>query len=216
MRLSMRKIFFVFIIFCSVVLSTYANDFKKINYKSLKDETKLIYNIESDMWTTKVNKKDVGYLTKYISEQNISEYYNMDGTLAFSTGCNFDFVEKGNLIGYSNTDLKFYDFILMNGETIKRPLSKEEVQALFPKFDVITLSQFSNNTNSLKLKKDKLNYKIILVNDTEKSFKDYNFTTGNAKFDNYELQGFLKINKKGMIQFSNYNDKKEWYILLVR
>jgi hypothetical protein len=49
--------------------------------------------------------------------------------------------------------------------------------------------------------------------------ENYSFSTGNSKFDKYILNGFIDIDKKGMIQFSCYGEnskERPWYIILVR
>lgn len=215
----MKKIVFSLIIFSTLFLSAYASDFLAVPYKNIKEEGKL--KLVEDTWTTKVERKDSDYFIKFVSAGtgSYSEFYKSNGDFAFTTGCQFEFVHKGDLIGYSNQDLKFYDFSLIDGEITRRELSEEEVQALFPDYKIIKISQFSPNTNSLKVKKEGRNFKIILLNDTDKNFYHYSFTSGNAKFEKSLLLGVLNITKKGMIQFSHFGDNTEstpWYILLVR
>ena len=123
------------------------------------------------------------------------------------------------LIGYSNYDLKFYEYSLENNILVQRELSYDEVKELFPKYNIIKISDFSKETNSLKIKKNKRNYKLLLLNDTDRYFYNYKFTTNNSKFKNYQLKSFLLIQKKGMIQFSAFGENtkdKPWYVLLIR
>ena len=139
--------------------------------------------------------------------------------MAFSTNCNYEFLNGKDLIGYSNSDLKFYDFAFLNGELTKRELTEEEIQTLFPNFKIIKISEFSPKTSSLKIKKHNLSEKIIILNDTDKNFENYTFTSGNTKINIYELAGFIEIRKKGMIQFSHFGENTKstpWFILLVR
>lgn len=215
----MKKIFLSLILASSLSLSTFASDTLNIPYKNLKKNAKITYNEELDCWSTKVNKHSPDVFVKNISDNNTSEYLYPDETLAFSTNCNYEFLNGKDLIGYSNSDLKFYDFAFLNGELTKRELTEEEIQTLFPNFKIIKISEFSPNTNSLKIKKHGHNEKIILLNDTEKTFDNYTFTTGNAKFNTYDLAGFVEITKKGMIQFSHFGENTHatpWFILLLR
>lgn len=214
----MKKILYILFIIC-IGLSASAEDLQSIPYKNLDEEAKL--KVSDDIWTTKVTRKDTDYFIKFISDGSgsYSEFYNSDGSFAFNTGCQYEFIYKGSLIGYSNPDLKFYDFTLTNGELVRRELTFEEIQALFPDYKIIKISEFSPNTNSLKIKKDKHNFKIILLNDTDRNFYHYSFTSGNARFKTYLLTGFIDIKKKGMIQFSHFGENTAnfpWYILLVR
>ena len=95
----------------------------------------------------------------------------------------------------------------------------DEVKDLFPTYKIIKISDFSKTTNSIKLKKKRKNLKIIVLNDTDKYFYNYDFTTNNSKFDRYALKGFLSVEKKGLIHFSRFGENSKntpWYILLIR
>ena len=51
------------------------------------------------------------------------------------------------------------------------------------------------------------------------NFYHYSFSSGNAKFKTYPLEGFIEVTQKGMIQFSHFGENSEnfpWFILLVR
>jgi hypothetical protein len=80
------------------------------------------------------------------------------------------------------------------------------------------LSDFSEKTNSLKIKKNAGALKIFLFNDKNSTFNSYSYTSGNSKFEQYDLRGFLTVHTKGMIQFSrpDETDNKNRYILLIR
>ena len=215
----MKKIFLSLVLASSLSLSTFASDTLNIPYKNLKKNAKITYNEELDSWSTKVNKHSPDVFVKNISDNNTSEYLYPDETLAFSTNCNYEFLNGKDLIGYSNSDLKFYDFAFLNGELTKRELTEEEIQTLFPNFKIIKISEFSPKTSSLKIKKHNLSEKIIILNDTDKIFENYTFTSGNTKINIYELAGFIEIRKKGMIQFSHFGENTKstpWFILLVR
>ena len=215
----MKKIFLSLVLASSLSLSSFASDTLNIPYKNLKKNAKITYNEELDSWSTKVNKHSPDVFVKNISDNNTSEYLYPDETLAFSTNCNYEFLNGKDLIGYSNSDLKFYDFAFLNGELTKRELTEEEIQALFPNFKIIKISEFSPKTSSLKIKKHNLSEKIIILNDTDKNFENYTFTSGNTKINIYELAGFIEIRKKGMIQFSHFGENTKstpWFILLVR
>ncbi len=215
----MKKILLSLILTTSLSLSTFANDTLSIPYKNLKQNAKITYNAELDSWSTKKDRHSPDFFIKNIAEDNTSEYLYFDETLAFLTNCNYEFLKGNDLIGYSNSDLKFYDFAFLNGELTKKELTEEEVQKLFPDFKIIKISEFSPNTNSLKIKKHARNEKIIILNDTDRTFANYSFSSGNAKFNAYELAGFINVTKKGMIQFSHFGENTQatpWFILLLR
>lgn len=207
---------FISICFC---LSANATELLNLDYKDLKTGSKIQYI--NAQWVDKVDKKSKDYFVKKNSGGvfNYSEFYSADDNFMFSTGTQYEFIHKGSLIGYSNSDLKFYEFEMKDNLLSQRELDFEEVQNLFPKFKIIRISDFSSNTNSIKVKKQRGVLNIILYNDTDRYFDNYSFTTNNAKFDNYQLKGFLRINKKGMIQFSKFAESTKnypWFVILVR
>ena len=185
----MKKIFFSLLILFAVALTSSASELLNIPYKNIKEEDKIKLN--NDVWTNKISRR----------------------------GCQYEFLYKGDLIGYSNQDLKFYDFTYADGLLNRRELSVDEIASMFPDFKIIKISEFSTNTNSLKVKKEGHNFKIILLNDTDRNFYHYSFSSGNGKFENYPLTGLINITKKGMFQFSHFGDNTKnnpWFILLVR
>ena len=215
----MKKIYLSFIMLSVLTLCAQAGDVNSIPYKNLKNKSRITYNAELDSWSTKIDKKSGNYFTKISVNGISSEFINPDESLAFSTNCSYEFLKGKDFIGYPGSDLKFYDFAYTEGELTKRELTEDEVQALFPDFRIIKISEFSPNTNSLKIKKHGINEKIIILNDTEKTFDNYTFTSGNAKFNTYPLAGFIEVTKKGMIQFSHFGENTEitpWFILLLR
>lgn len=211
-----KTILIILLFFLSV--SVNASEFKQIDYKNLKEGSK-IYT-DGLNWTNKVNKKTDYYIKKIATGANkFSEFYSKDGIFLFSTATQYEFIKNGSLIGYSNLDLKFYEYEIKNNILEQRELTPEEVQDLFPKYEIIKISDFSNSTNSLKIKKKRGDLKLIVLNDTDRYFDNYSFTTNNSKFKPYELKSFLDIEKRGMIQFSKFGDNTKntpWYIILVR
>ena len=214
----MRRIFLSILLTVVFCLTVSAQDLT-IPYKNVKDGGKISVSEDGNIWST--NKKAPKCFTKRVSDgtDNYSEYYSPQDEFMFSTGCQYEFIHKGSLIGYSNFDLKFYEFTFKNEELQQRELSAQEVQELFKGYKIVKISDFSESTNSLKLKKRHGDFKLILLNDTDKYFYHYGFSSNNAKFDTCLLKGFLNITKKGMIQFSHFGDNTKenpWYVLLVR
>ena len=211
-----KKLFFTFVLLLSFNLSVFAEN---IQYKNINEGDLICYS-EASGWFI-ANKKAQEYFTKKISDGrgSFSEFYSPSGEFLFSTGSQYEFILKGRLIGYSNPELKFYEYTMDNGILNQRELGEEEITELFPEFKILKISEFTKSTNSMKLKKDKKHYKIILLNDTDRYFYHYAFTSNNAKYDTYPLKGFLDVTKSGMIQFSRFGDNSKnnpWFVLLVR
>lgn len=214
----MKKVLILSLIFllCSAIE---AKELKQIEYENIKNNKKI--TIINNNWTMNVPRKDKNYFVKKTPSEitTYSNFYNSDDEFKFSTGTDYEFINKGQLIGYSNNDLKFYEYEYVNESLYQRELTEGEVQDLFPEYKVFKISDFSDTTNSLKIKKGKKDLKIILLNDTDASYYNYWFFTNNAEFEPYELKGFLNITKKGLIQFSRNDDNYErnaWYVLLIR
>ncbi len=215
----MKRILFTLVLFLGISLSAIATDLEKAPYKNINEGEKITYTEEGHWVLT--NKKSKEYFTKQISSGtgSYSEFYSPEGEFLFSTGCTYEFIYEGNLIGYSNHDLKFYQFWMVDGILQRNELTFEEIESMFKDFKIVKISDFSSSTNSLKLKKDKKHFKILLWNDTDRYFYHYGFTSNNAKFNRYPIKGMLDITKKGMIQFSHFGDNTKenpWFIILVR
>lgn len=200
-------------------MSANANNFPDIKYKNIKYKGKISYNSETNTWSNAINKNADNYFTKVKGFGDAYDYEDKDRNFAFSTDCEYEFIYNGSLIGYSNRDLKFYDITYANGGISKRPLTIDEIQAILPDYNIITLSQFSKNTNAFKIKKHVGDLKILLYNDTDNTFSGYSFYSGNAKFKHFLLKGFIVVQHPGMIQFSDlgsHSYEKPCYVLLVR
>jgi len=213
----MKKIFlYILIMFCTNTFVC-AENFPDIKYKNIKVKDKITYDSETNVWS-KAGKNNKNYFVKTNGFGDFYDYLDPEQNFVFSTQCEYEFIYNKTLIGYSNKDMKFYEILFDNDTVAKRDLSKEEVEEILPDYTVISISDFSTNTNSLKIKKGDKVLKIFLYNDTFNEYEMYNFRSGNTKFEQYDLRGFIKVYKPGMIQFSKSDDSedKNWYVILVR
>ncbi len=214
----MKKILTSFLImFCTVIFAK-ASDMPDLKYKNIDIKDKITYDIETNTWAKNTDKKNLNYFMKVKGFGDFYDYLDSEQNFAFTTNCEYELIHNNTLIGYSNRDMKFYEILYDNKTVGKRALTKEEVGAILPEYKIISLSDFSPKTNSLKIKKNFSAMKVFLFNDTEDTFDGYTFTSGNSKFEQYDLRGFLTVYKPGMVQFSSpdgQNDKR-WYVLLIR
>ena len=213
----MKKVF-LFLLVCFILnISVCAENFPKIKHKNINVKDKIAFDISSNTWS-KFNKKSTNYFIKVKGFGDFYDYLDSEQNFAFTTNCEYEFLYKDSLIGFSNRDMKFYELLYDNKTIGKRALTKEEVEAILPDCKVVSLSDFSTKTNSLKIKKDLGALKILLFNDTDRTFDNYIFTSGNSNFEQYDLRGFLTVHTPGMIQFSKLGeqDDKNWYVLLIR
>lgn len=215
--MNFRNLLTISILFFCV--SVNAAELQQVDYKNLKEGSKIF--TDGLNWTQKVDKKSDNYFIKKVSkgEGRFSEFYSKEGNFLFSTATQYEFINNGSLIGYSNSDLKFYEFEVKDSILTQRELTEDEIRELFPDYEIVKISQFSSATNSLKVKKKRGVLKLILLNDTDRFFHNYAFTSNNSKYKEYQLKGFLEITKQGMIQFSRFGDNNRnypWYVLLIR
>ena len=206
----MKKI--LICLFCLTCMSVFASDLKQLPYKNINENSKIAVT-DSNQWTSKAKRKGDGFVRKgnllYFDEQ----------TNPFDTGCEYLFVNDGRLVGYSASNLKFYEFVYNEGQITKSELDSLEVASLFKDFRVILISEFSELTNVYTFKKNKHTEKIIILNDTDNIFENYGFTSNNARFEEFEINNAIEITKKGMIQFSSADEDAKslpWFIILAR
>ena len=215
----MKKVVLSILSLIIIGLPVMADNMPPAKLKPLKNKAKISYNQANGIWAEKPDCKHELCFLKVKGFGDFSDYLFLNSDFAFTTDCEHEFIVNGKLIGHSNKNLNFYEIDYVNGKVQKTLLDKEEVQALFPEYRVVCLSEFSENTNALKIKKGFGDLKILLLNDKGILPDVYKFSSGNAKFEQYDMSGFIKITKSGMIQFSDYSDnssKNLWYVLLIR
>lgn len=214
----MRKIFICFILMFGMMNIVSAENFPNLKYKNIGLKDKISYDIQTNTWSKKIDKKNKNYFVKVKGFGDFYDYLDADKNFAFSTNCEYEFIYNNTLIGYSNRDLKFYEIIYDNNTIGKRALTIEETEALLPDYKIISLSEFSPKTNAFKIKRGSSPLKIFIYNDTENTFDNYTFFSGNSKFEQYDLKGFLTVQTPGMIQFSRTGEQNSslWYVILVR
>ena len=214
----MRKIFICFILMLGMMNIVSAENFPNLKYKNIGLKDKISYDIQTNTWSKKIDKKNKNYFVKVKGFGDFYDYLDADKNFAFSTNCEYEFIYNNTLIGYSNRELKFYEIIYDNNTIGKRALTVEETEALLPDYKIISLSEFSPKTNAFKIKRGSSPLKIFIYNDTENTFDNYTFFSGNAKFEQYDLKGFLTVHTPGMIQFSRTGEQNSglWYVILVR
>ena len=185
--------------------------------EGLYDNYQAVYLPSTNTWATAGMADDRIVLTKKTTEGSgsYSQYYLGDGKLAAALKSNFEFIKDGKLIGVDNAGLKYYK-INYDNKTKKfeeTPLCEKSLQELFPKAEIIKISQFKNNEITVKkqLFKDK---KILLVNDTDKYFHKYSYSPKNVQ--KTDIKGLIKISHFGKVKFSLYGDKETMLTIKVK
>lgn len=192
--------------------SVFAGEIKQMPYPDIKEGDKICTD-KGINWITKCRKDSPETFLR-----TGSEFYSNDKNIFFNTDCSYLFINKGRLIGYSPEFLKFYEFEPKENQVSKRELFPDEVQSLFRNFKVVKISDFSDKTNSYRFDKSD-SPRILLINDTDRNFSNYSFTTNNAKFTPYIINNAINVTKDGMIQFSRFGDNTKtspWFVLLTK
>ena len=216
----MKKILLSLIAIFIFAVPAFASLKSPLKYNNIKLKSKITYNAELDSWSDKVSKTTEEFYTK-LYDLNIGKniYVDKSGEQAFETDCDYEFIYNGKFVCYSNSDLMFYQLSYTDGQLNKTKMPEEDIMQIIPEYNIVKISDFSELTNSIKIKKHHSELYIFIMNDTDKKFDDYCFSSGNSKIRQYSLNGFAKISKAGMIQFAKNNDETKscpWYILLIR
>lgn len=215
----MKKLITSLIVFSALSLPVFADNVPDLGLKKIKNKETISYNRETGNWSNRVDRKSGENYTRTKGFGIYYDYLNSNKEFAFSTECEHEFLYGNKFVAHSNNELNFYEIGFEDGVLTKRLMDKEEVQEMLPDYHVISLSDFSDKTNALKVKKKFGTLKIVLLNDTGLSLTDYTFTSGNSKFEQFDMNGVIYVDKSGMIQFSGNSSNSEstpWYILLVR
>ena len=189
MEMSMKKIILSVFICFSLSLGAFAGNLPPIKYKNIGIKNKIFYNADTESWSKKGDKKTDIYFVKVKGFGDYTDYLDADKNFVFSSECEYEFIYNNKLIGYSNSESNFYEISYKDGKCIKKIVPFDDVVEMLSDFKVIKASEFSELTNSIKVKKHFSDLNILILNDTGKDYSNYVFTSGNAKFKTYTLNG---------------------------
>ena len=192
----MKKIICLLLVLLFSAIQIYA-----ANYKSCGKE--IYYTPETNKWSCKQQTKNDIHLTNrgFIGSGGFSEYIYQNGKLAIGPETNIEFIVNGELYGINSHDLKFIKYYYNNGEIKSKILRENEVQELYPDYEIVKISQFKNNEITIN-KKIFTKKKIILLNDTPNSFYKYSYKP--ASTNKCNIRTFITLSHPGKIIFSHY------------
>ena len=152
------------------------------------------YNPQTSLWATKKQTDNDICLTYrgYVGSGGFSEYRYQDGKLAIGPVTNIEFITEGNFIGINSHDLKFVKYLYNDGQVKSVFLTEEEVQKLYPDYEIVKISQFKDNELTIS-KKIFTKKKVLLLNDTRDSF--YKYTYKPAGVNSSGIKPFVKISQ---------------------
>ena len=193
----MRKIFLMMLVFGFSIVNAFG-------YEYIKENQKIYYNPKNGSWATEGQTTDDMLLINksFIGSGGFQEYYHWDGELAIGPETNVGFITRGEFIAINSQDLKFYKYVFENDKFKSEPLSEKEIQKLYPDYQIVKVSEFKNNEINLN-KKFFGKKKVLLLNDTDKSFYKYNYK---PKVNPSYVKPFIEISHAGKIVFSHYGE----------
>lgn len=200
------------ILLLSVLLtanSAFAYTYSPIITNSIDVNQKVNYSPATQKWQRDVNPKNINF-TKYmtIGTGSYSEYKN-DKTY-YDANTTYEFLNDGKLIGHNRHLLKFFE-LGFDKKITHKPLSDDELKALFPDVEIVKISQFKHNRIVLK-KPAKVKRTYLLVNDTDKFFYKYSFENyGNGT---ERIKGLFEIDKPRKLVFSHFGSRDKLFPVL--
>lgn len=206
------------ITFLFLTTSVQAGNYPPLKYHNIGINKKISHDSETGKWAYGIDKVSGNYFKK-VKGDGAYNYINANKDYVFSTNCDYEFIKDGDFICYSNSDLNFSKINFSNNIISKTPLTEEEISAILKSYKIIKISEFSKNTNAYKMRKEFGSKNICILNDTDNKYDDYTFTSGNAKFNKFLLNGFIRVKTAGMFEFSSKNPTSPdlpWYVILVR
>lgn len=208
MRCFMKKIFsLVVALVISVVPLVNAAESSDYDFDGVYDGYQVVYSPSANFFSNGGMVEDRIVLTKRTSvgSGSYSEYY-LEDKLVLSLGSNFEFLKDGRLIAVHNHDLTFYEVIYKDGEFFEKKMNEEEIKEIFPKAQIIKISEFENKEVSIrKLPFQKL--EVLLLNDTEQYFYKYFYEPKDVQ--KTDVKGLLEISEYGKIEFSHFGQDSE-------
>lgn len=156
------------------------------NYPNIPVNSKLYYNLDSESWTTSRKGCSIEFVKQLtLGKNTYSEYVSDD--LHYEANSTKEFFHNGDLIGYNKNSLKFHRIYFADDKIQLERLNEKELMELFPKAEIIRISEFKDNY--IKIKRNPFKEKTyLLVNDTNLMFYNYGF----ENFDN-SVEGFVSL-----------------------
>lgn len=115
--------------------------------------------------------------------------------MLFACAYSYDFTYNNRSLKYDEDTLKFYEN--------DKLLDKDEVKAIFPDYEVILISQF-NNDKKIKIKnKFFKTKKILLLNDTNRTFHLFFIYPETARFNDEKIKSLITARGKKNVRLKH-------------
>ena len=112
----------------------------------------------------------------------------------------YDFTYNNRTLNYDRDELKFYE----NGKA----LSKEELEEIFPDYEIILISQF-DKYREYKIKKKFFTPKnVLLLNDTRRTFHLFNIYPVSSRYKDPEIKSLITLYYKKDVKLKHHGGDK--------
>ena len=175
-------------------------------YDYVKEGQEVYYNPAKSVWSEKKSTpNDLEFKNRIAkSSGGYNEYVNVKTGEASDIYSNAEFIYNNELIGINSHDLNFVKYSVKNDTLGVEKLTKQEVQRLYPEYEILLISDFRDNKIVLK-KPFFETQKYILLNDTDKSFYKYSYKPSKVASKDH-LNNFITVKRGGKITFSHYGE----------
>lgn len=198
---------------------------------------KVLYDLDNNLWGESVvkpqKKKQINVLDEFTQEQEDTDEINYviltkkstssingnsmltyDGkNVALVLNSNYEFLKDGKLIAIDNNNLKYYQVVYSDGQFEQVPLCDEQLHTIFPRAEIVKISQFKDNTYEVKRGFFE-SKRLLLVNDTDRKFFKYSYKHPRVQI--CDVKGLVHLNKYETIKFSHYGDEEGALTIIVK
>ena len=230
----MKKLFSMLVI-CLFVLSGISSAVAFEPTDEVFNNEKVLYDVDNNIWSDRIvkpNKNQDKFMDEFQNEEDIAEInaiiltkkttsslnrntiLNFDNNkVAVVLSSNYEALKDGMLIAIDNNNLKYYQVVYKEGSFVQVPLTDEQLHKIFPKADIVKISQFQADTLTVS-KKYFERKTLLLVNDTDRSFFKYSYKP--ARVQVCDVKGLVKSNKYETIKFSHYGDPQGALTIIIK
>ena len=107
----------------------------------------------------------------------------------------YDFNYQGRQLNYDENTLKFYE-----NDTLLTP---DEVKAIFPEYELVLISQFSENRKFRVKNSFFKSKKILLLNDTNRTFYEFYIYPETARYSDANIKSLITIHGKKNVRLKH-------------
>lgn len=171
---------------------------------------KVFYSPQTGKWSSSSSDTAITLTRKITAGKSVYRLEN--GNVAFTTNADFEFIYGDKLLFYYCDNLRFNEITYTGNNTFEEKMvSIGDLEKLFPNTYIVPVSKFQNDM-TIVLRTPFAREKALLVNDTNRTFKDYVFSP--YPVQKSPIKGLFAVTKVGMIKYMKKDDFQQKYPVL--